>query len=169
MFIPTPPAPDPPQQRNTESHSEQSELSEQLSDQSEVTEQSDLSDVALQELAGYVTDCLNHGSDPADIRTSLVAKGLSEADAKAVVNQVLHYHTGGSLGHDYRDFEAGQAAGRRSMAIGGIVCVIGLVVTLGTMAAAGDAGGRVVIAWGAIVFGAIQFFRGMGQANHGRN
>jgi hypothetical protein len=165
MFIPTPPAPDAPQQRRTESDSEHSDAALQGSTESH----SEHSDAALQELAGYVMDCLNHGSAPADIRKSLVAKGLSEADAGAVVDQVLHHHSGGALGHDYRDVEAVQAAGRRNMAIGGIVCVIGLVVTLVTIAAAGDGGGRVIFAWGAIVFGAIQFFRGLAQANHGRS
>lgn len=149
MFIPPPPNPDPPPQRDSEP-------------------QAEASDESLHELAGYVLDCLNHGSQPADIRKSLVAKGLTDADAEAVVNQVLYHQSDGALGYDYRDIEAVRAAGRRNMAIGGIVCGIGLLVTLGTMAAAGEGGGRVVIAWGAIVFGAIQFFRGMGQANQGR-
>jgi hypothetical protein len=64
--------------------------------------------------------------------------------------------------------EAMQSAGRRNMLVGGIICVVGLLVTLGTLAAAGQGGGgRYIIAWGAIVFGAIQFFRGLGQMqNH---
>jgi hypothetical protein len=53
-------------------------------------------------------------------------------------------------------------AGQKNMLIGGAVCVIGLVVTIGTMAAA-DAGGKFILAWGAIIFGAIQFFRGLYQ------
>jgi hypothetical protein len=54
--------------------------------------------------------------------------------------------------------------GRRNMAIGGVVCVIGVIVTVATYAAAsGPGGGRYIIAWGAIVFGAIQFLRGASQ------
>ena len=141
MFLPTPPAPDPTPQ------TAQSPIGD--------------SDAALQEMADYVLDCLNHGSEAADIRKSLVAKGLSEPDAKAVVNQMLHVHSGGTLGHDYRSVELVQAMGRRNMAIGGIVCVIGLLVTVGTAAA----GSNVVIAWGAILWGGVQFCRGMNQAN----
>jgi hypothetical protein len=33
------------------------------------------------------------------------------------------------------------------------------------MAAAGDGGGRIVIAWGAILWGTIQFFRGVSQSS----
>ena len=55
-------------------------------------------------------------------------------------------------------------AGQRNMLIGGLVCVVGIVITLGTLAAASSpGGGRYVIAWGAIAWGAIQFFRGLGQ------
>ena len=149
MFIPTPPAPDPPS-----------------GNAKPITVNTDSE---LQKLGEYVLDCLNHGSKPADIRKTLVARGLSESDAKAVVDQMLHLRTGGAQGHDYRDTEAVQAMGRRNMAIGGVVCVICLVVTFATMAAAGNGGGRIVIAWGAIVFGAIQFIRGMSQANHRGN
>lgn len=50
--------------------------------------------------------------------------------------------------------------GAGSMAVGGIVCLVGILITAGTYNAASD-GGHFVVAWGAIVFGAIQFFRGL--------
>jgi hypothetical protein len=59
--------------------------------------------------------------------------------------------------------QANKEAGRNNMLVGAAVFVIGLVVTLGTMAAA-QGGGTIVIAWGAIIFGAAQFVRGMAQA-----
>lgn len=43
---------------------------------------------------------------------------------------------------------------------GGITFVIGLVITIWTYASALN-GGVYVVAWGAIIFGAIRFFRGM--------
>ena len=43
---------------------------------------------------------------------------------------------------------------------------IGLVVTIGRCLAAGEGGGLYYIAWGAIVFGCIQFFRGLSQSNN---
>lgn len=145
MFIPPPPGPDSPHDHGAEPSSEPT-------------------DTTLHELAGYIIDCLDHGSNPEEIRKSLVAKGLSEVDAEAVVNQVLHHYSEGALGQDYRDAQAMQALGRRNMAIGGFVCIVGLIVTLGSMAAA-SGGGRFVIAWGAVIFGGIQFLRGMSQAN----
>jgi hypothetical protein len=52
------------------------------------------------------------------------------------------------------------------MWIGGIICLIGLVVTIGSCMLAGEGGGRYYIAWGAIVWGGIQFFRGLSQSNN---
>lgn len=49
------------------------------------------------------------------------------------------------------------------MAIGGTICVVGIVVTVATyLAAVAGGGGRYTIAWGAIVFGAWRFVRGLG-------
>lgn len=48
------------------------------------------------------------------------------------------------------------------MAIGGAICVFGIVVTVGTyLAAVSGGGGRYTIAWGAIVFGAWRFVKGL--------
>lgn len=52
--------------------------------------------------------------------------------------------------------------GRRDMIVGGLWCVGGLVVTIATYSAS-SGGGRYVVAWGAIIFGAIQFFRGLSK------
>ncbi len=55
--------------------------------------------------------------------------------------------------------------GQRSMIFGGLVCVVGILITAGTYASA-EGGGTYFIAWGAIVFGAIQFFRGFYHYYH---
>jgi len=52
--------------------------------------------------------------------------------------------------------------GLRNMAVGAIVCLIGIAVTAGTYSAA-SSGGHYVVAWGAIVFGAFQFLKGLFQ------
>jgi hypothetical protein len=51
----------------------------------------------------------------------------------------------------------------RKMLFGGLWCVGGTAVTLGTYeaAAAGNGHGGYVVAWGAVIFGAIQFVRGL--------
>jgi hypothetical protein len=50
------------------------------------------------------------------------------------------------------------------MIMGGIVCALGIIVTAATYSSAADSGGSYVVWWGAIVFGGIQFFRGLMQA-----
>jgi hypothetical protein len=49
------------------------------------------------------------------------------------------------------------------MLIGGLLCFAGLAVTVLTLAAS-QVTGITVVSWGAIVFGAIQFVRGLLQA-----
>jgi hypothetical protein len=53
--------------------------------------------------------------------------------------------------------------GLRNMAIGAIVCVVGIVITAATYSAASSGGGHYVVAWGAIIFGAVQFLKGLFQ------
>ena len=53
-------------------------------------------------------------------------------------------------------------AGRRNMLIGGIVCAVGILISVGTHAAAKPEG-QYLLAWGAILFGVIQFIRGLFQ------
>ena len=52
--------------------------------------------------------------------------------------------------------------GLRNMAIGAAICVVGILITAGTYGAASP-GGHYVVAWGAIVFGGIQFLKGLFQ------
>jgi hypothetical protein len=54
-------------------------------------------------------------------------------------------------------------AALKVMLTGGLVCGIGLLITIGTYAAASDGGGTYFIMWGPVIFGAIQFFKGLGQ------
>jgi hypothetical protein len=54
----------------------------------------------------------------------------------------------------------------RQMLYGGIVCVAGIVVTGVTyLAASGPGGGTYLVAWGAILFGGLRFFRGLTGKN----
>lgn len=58
--------------------------------------------------------------------------------------------------------EVTRKAAIKNICLGGLWCFGGLVVTLGTMSAASN-GGTYLIAWGPVIFGAIQFFKGLGQ------
>ncbi len=57
-------------------------------------------------------------------------------------------------------------AGHKNMLYGALWCIGGIIVTALTYleAVTNPAGGTYIIAWGAIVFGAIQFIRGLVQA-----
>ena len=56
--------------------------------------------------------------------------------------------------------------GKKNMAVGAAWCVGGLIVTYITyqMAENNPGGGTYFVAWGAVVFGAIQFFKGLAQS-----
>jgi predicted RNA-binding Zn-ribbon protein involved in translation (DUF1610 family) len=61
--------------------------------------------------------------------------------------------------------EEAHSDGPRNMILGGLFCVGGILVTAITYSAAASnpTGGRYFVAWGAILFGAIQFFKGLFQ------
>jgi hypothetical protein len=58
--------------------------------------------------------------------------------------------------------KANREVARKNMALGLIWCMGGILVTSLTYQAA-SGGGHYIVAWGAIIFGAIQFVRGLGQ------
>jgi hypothetical protein len=49
---------------------------------------------------------------------------------------------------------------QRDVVIGALICLAGVVITFVSYSSASGGGGRYVVAWGAIVFGAIRMFRG---------
>ncbi len=58
--------------------------------------------------------------------------------------------------------ERNRHVAQRNMIVGGLWCGGGIAVTVVTYTAA-SGGGTYVVAWGAIIFGAVQFFRGMAK------
>lgn len=56
--------------------------------------------------------------------------------------------------------------GSKDMIFGALWFFGGIIVTVATFSAASN-GGTYVVAWGAIIFGAIQFFRGVSKAGNG--
>lgn len=58
-------------------------------------------------------------------------------------------------------------SGRRTMWIGGVVAIAGALIT-GITYAAAEPGGRYFLLWGAIIFGAAQFFIGLAQFKEGQ-
>jgi len=58
-----------------------------------------------------------------------------------------------------------RAAAEKRMIWGAIWCILGIAVTGITYVSALSAGGSYIVAWGAIVFGGIQFFQGLAEKN----
>jgi uncharacterized protein YgiM (DUF1202 family) len=61
----------------------------------------------------------------------------------------------------------GSRSGKSNMILGGVICIIGIVVTVGTYSAASSGGGSYYVAWGAIVFGGYRFVTGIIQVSRG--
>jgi hypothetical protein len=106
---------------------------------------------ALYSVAGQQ---MRNGVAPAVIEKNLTERGL-DAEAAAIVVSNLMQAKANAL----------KQAGRKNMLYGALWCIGGIVVTaLSFQAAANAGGGKYVLAWGAILFGGIQFFRGMIQS-----
>ncbi len=131
------------------------------------------------EIFDYVLDCLNRDISKAEVRQNLIARGYSATAAGECVEEAAEWrrqHPDAQPAVHYPDAPsianagvAASGAGNSNMMIGGIVCLLGIVVTVGSCLAAGEGGGRYVIAWGAILWGGIQFFRGLTQHNNESN
>jgi hypothetical protein len=118
----------------------------------------------------YVNNCLDEGSSADEVVKSLLVHDFTEAEARQLVDMVAEYRRKNGITNLRLAAEGDPAVherAKRDIMIGGIICVIGCFITCASFAAAsGPGGGRYVLAWGAIIFGAIQFFRGL--ANLGR-
>lgn len=111
---------------------------------------------AIKTLFEYAANRMVNGAPPELIRKELVSQGVDEEVAELIVSR-LQEARGSALSE----------AGKRNMLFGALWCIGGILVTAFTYSAAASSpgGGRYVIAWGAIIFGAIQFFRGLSQAS----
>jgi hypothetical protein len=139
------------------------------------------SEISIEAASGHAEEMLREGLTPRQVEQELVQWGLDPASAAAVVKNLhvsrsrrsrrtrqigaqaqLARRQARSLAN--AEAAALKAAGQRNMLLGGLWCGGGLLVTIATFAAAAG-GGVYLIAWGAILFGAIQFFRGLSQAS----
>ena len=107
----------------------------------------------IQAVYEHAADLMRSGMKDQDIVNNLVEQGLDSESATAVVNNL-----------DQMRNEQVRAQGKKNMAFGALWAVGGTVVTAATYSAA-SGGGTYVVAWGAIVFGAIQFIQGLVQSS----
>lgn len=98
------------------------------------------------------------GKSIKEVVASLEARQLSADDACEVAHRV-HRLRGARLGEQ----ASKKKAGRTKMVLGALLCLAGIIVTVGSYLAAGS-GGSCILAWGAILFGALLFLWGWEQA-----
>ena len=99
----------------------------------------------------FAAEHMQAGKSNRQVEGLLVERGLQAGDAAAVVSNLSRARS-----------EAIRSAGGRNMLFGALWCIGGTVVTVATLAASSE-GGTYVVAWGAILFGGIQFLRGLFQ------
>jgi hypothetical protein len=109
-------------------------------------------------LVSHALEELDRGQSPAEVERDLTRKGFSPDVASAIVQRALTMRS-----HHYQHDEGAHkeaSAGGTDMAIGGVICLVGILITAVTYSAS-SGGGTYVVAWGAIIFGAIRFFKGL--------
>lgn len=106
----------------------------------------------VNQIYGFTADMLyNQKKSIEETKAALIENGLRAEDADVVI---------ANLQNQYKQEK--REAGNKNMLYGALWCVGGLLVTILTYSAASD-GGTYVVAWGAVIFGAIQFFKGLFQ------
>lgn len=99
----------------------------------------------------YAATLKDEGKSDKQIVNTLVEKGIEKEGAEIITKNIN------------KAIEAKKEAGGKNMLYGALWCIGGIVVTAVTFSAA-SGGGTYIVAWGAIVFGAIQFFKGLIQS-----
>jgi hypothetical protein len=95
----------------------------------------------IKQMYGYASMLYKRGMNSYEVKTALMERGLDEANATYIVNNFEQ-----QMGEVYKN------KAQKDMLYGALWCVGGIVLTLAHIG---------FIFWGAIVFGAIQFFRGL--------
>jgi len=98
---------------------------------------------------------IHQKKDMFEVRRILVEDGLDDESALTVVTNL-----------DNQITKAKSEKARKDMLHGALWCIGGTFVTLISYSSTSN-GGSYVVTWGAIVFGAIQFFRGLANSVDG--
>ncbi len=120
-------------------------------------------EIRLKEARKNAALLLQAGLTVEEVQKHLIDKGLDPADVAKVVKSRAALNLMKTM-EPSRSSPA--KSGQKDMIVGAVWCLGGIVVTAVTYRAA-LAGGTYLVAWGAIVFGAIQFARGLLRAMRG--
>ncbi len=115
-----------------------------------MTQQKQSTQDAVRAIYNYAGSLMKANLKDDVIHNKLVEKGLNAEAANVVIRNLR---------------QAKHKVAQRDMLIGAGFCIVGLIITIATYAAAASSrsGGTYVVAWGAIIFGALQFFRGLAR------
>ncbi|MEZ4299599.1 MAG: hypothetical protein R3B70_31915 [Polyangiaceae bacterium] len=116
---------------------------------------------AVEAVYAYGASLLRAGKTSAEVEEALIEKGIPQETAALVVSRLVKAREEIVVEASNKNKSQGQT----NMALGALICIAGIVITAATYSAASEGGGRYVVAWGAIIFGAIRFFRGLSQAS----
>ena len=113
--------------------------------------QESLTDATMDEVYDVARKHVRKGSSREEIIAMLIAGGISQKAAESVVKNIVLMRS---------DSRGSGGPGMKNMMVGGLCCIAGTAVTFITYQMAAN-GGVYFVAWGAILFGGIQFFRGL--------
>lgn len=112
----------------------------------------------IQELLSDTSKIIVNNENTLDeITNTLVSKGIETEKAKTIAQNLYTQVTD--------DIKAKQIIAEKDMRTGARWFWGGVIITSITYLFAEDLGGSYIVTWGAIVFGAIQFFRGLSNSN----
>ncbi len=108
------------------------------------------------------------GLSTVEIKRRLVERGLDEESAGLLAQAVGPPPLKVDLGlEDLREDASAPRSGWGALTsetmTGGFICLVGIGITVLTYAVAAESRGTYVIAYGAIIGGAVQFFRGLAR------
>lgn len=129
----------------------------------------------------YADGQLSTGKSAAEVQKDLVAKGMEHDSAASVVEKIMTERLRQAserarlmaqrererAAYRRRIIALRAEAARQGMAVGAIICLAGILVTLLGYSAAPNVG-VYLLAWGAILFGAVRFLRAAALASSTR-
>jgi hypothetical protein len=131
-----------------------------------------------QQLYIKAAELVQQGYTENQIADELGKQGVSEDDTKIILDRltvanqsVLELQGKGKPAYSNstpvtaykRDtmYQPDHSAALQAMASGAIICIIGIIISVATYSAASKGGGTYVVAYGAVIGGGLQFFRGL--------
>jgi hypothetical protein len=121
-----------------------------------VSEQELSQEQVVEAIYRYAAEQMAAGHSNASVKADLMKKGLDPQAADTVVDELSRVRS-----------DAARSAGLRNMGFGALWCIGGIAVTAVTYSMASQGGGTYIVTWGAILFGGIQFLRGLWQTASG--